>query len=902
MTNSNDTINVNGDFVTASVNDHSGKLTNGKLYVKGNFVQERRNSYYNFAASDNHTVIFNGNTAQSITFADVYDTNSSFAKLELANTSTDGITVNNHVYVNTELKNPSCKVTGDINLKSSAVINNNFCHNSITIVGYRELSEDLVVDGDLYVNNELNLKGHTLNVKGNTYINGSDIKLSKGTFICEGNLECVNVYRTSAYIHMTDEDDSAIIYGNFTCNSYYGSSYMTAGTLEIKGNFTQNTTYSDSNFTASGTHKVIFSGDKKQTITFASSKSYFNIVEIQNHSEDGVYCTSGMGATEIITNNGNLTYTGNERLGWTLTDNLVIDGDLTLVGGTLDLAGYDLTVAGSFIQKSGTVFVNHSTLTVNNDYRIQTPIVDSENYDYSHGILKMTSNDDQVIVGGTFATSSNKSHSGKLTAGVLEIGGDFYQIQTSVADNFVTTDDFTVKFNGESKQSLNFENANIANIIFENSSSQGINIDGYVNISNSVIDSGKNVNGFVKANSLTVLDSNSFSGSVELSGNNTLSEDYNIGGTLRTKNDFNLNGQVLTVGSVEINGGTVALNGGSVNCANNFTVNYNGRLSMTNESDHITIGGNFTTDSCYSHAGLLTNGVLEIKGDFSQSRTADSFLCSENHHTILSGKSGTSGRIYKQTIRFNNPGYSKFNKLTVTRPLSYYSLNASTNVISNEFHIDVKDIEAPTKVNGLAAANVVVTTVSLSWIPSTDNIKVLGYEVYRNNEKVAIVTNDAFNDSKLSPNTTYVYKVRAFDEMRNVSEYSDSVSITTSSDTTAPEIPRSLRVKYRTARSITINWLPSTDNVECTGYKIFRDNQEIATVSDNFYKDSSIVFGTEYSYKVKAVDAAGNTSDFSESVSAHAVRPVITSVTPAEYTVIGSGQTVITARYQNTGK
>ena len=84
MTNENDVVNVNGDFVTASVNGHSNKLTNGTLNIKGSFTQTVTNSQYNFAASDNHKVVFNGTSGQSISFV---NSNSHFANVEFANTS-----------------------------------------------------------------------------------------------------------------------------------------------------------------------------------------------------------------------------------------------------------------------------------------------------------------------------------------------------------------------------------------------------------------------------------------------------------------------------------------------------------------------------------------------------------------------------------------------------------------------------------------------------------------------------------------------------------------------------------------------------------------------------------------------------------------------------------------------
>ena len=897
MTNADDKVNVKGNFVTESVNDHIGNLTNGVLAIKGSFKQITADSTCNFRATNAHKTVFNGTKAQSIEFANEY---SYFAGLEFDNTSSEGITLNGKVNVSGEFKNPNSKVNGYIKLKSTSTIYNKFCNNSVYISDSFNLKDDLTVNGDLQlINYTFDLNGHTLEVNGNVLIQSGAIRLSKGKLICRQDLKVGVSGSSSSYLYMTNKEDHVLVYGDLTFRSGYTGSRFTAGTLELKGDFIHETPYYENNFTASGTHKTVFSGDKKQTVTFASSKSYFNIVELQNHSEDGVYCTNGINAFEIITNDCSLT-DGDARLGWTLTNDLVIDGDLYLIGGTLDLSGYSLTVTGSLIQRSGTVLIDHGTLTVEKDYRIQTPAAAGK-YDYSYGTLQMTNDDDHVIVKGTFATASNKSHKGKLTAGTFEAGGDFEQITTSVSDNFAASDSFTLKFNGDNKQTIHFENGTVPNVVFDNASSQGAELKGSLTVTNTVSDMSRNVKGAVKTASLSIFDSGSFSGGVQLSANAKITKDLTFGGTLTIENGFDLNGHTLNVGSLVCNGRDLVLNGGTINCTGNFTIGSSGRISMKNASDHILVGGNFTADSDYSHSEYLTNGVLEIKGDFTQKRSKNSFVCSENHQTILSGKSGTSGRAYKQTVIFNYPGDSKFNKLTITRPLSYYSFSPSTDVISSEFHIEIVDVEAPAKVTELTAGSVGVAAASLSWAASSDNIGVLGYEVYRNNRKIATVTNTSFNDKRLSPETTYSYKVRAFDEARNVSDYSDIVSVTTASDTVAPDVPGGVRVKYRTGSSVTIAWMPSSDNAECTGYKVFRDSKEIAEVSKNEYKDSTVEFGTEYRYRVKAFDASGNISDFSDGVTAHAVKPVITSITPAEFTEIGSGRTDIRVSYPNTG-
>ena len=94
----------------------------------------------------------------------------------------------------------------------------------------------------------------------------------------------------------------------------------------------------------------------------------------------------------MIDNGCKITFPNNEVLGWTLTEDEIIEGDLLLGGGYLDLNGYNLTVKESLIQSAGTVDVKNGKLTVEGDYRIQTLLKEGEGKQYtnSKGYLKMT--------------------------------------------------------------------------------------------------------------------------------------------------------------------------------------------------------------------------------------------------------------------------------------------------------------------------------------------------------------------------------------------------------------------------------------------------------------------------------------------------------------------------------
>ena len=106
---------------------------------------------------------------------------------------------------------------------------------------------------------------------------------------------------------------------------------------------------------------------------------------------------------------------------------------------------------GSLIQSGGTVYVNGGKLIVKGNYRLQTATTntdDSVSYKYSNGYLKMVNESDHVTVEGDFITHSQHSHNGLLTAGTLEVQGDFTQKYYNNNYNFKATGTHIVILSG----------------------------------------------------------------------------------------------------------------------------------------------------------------------------------------------------------------------------------------------------------------------------------------------------------------------------------------------------------------------------------------------------------------------------------------------------------------------
>ncbi|MCC3371908.1 fibronectin type III domain-containing protein [Cohnella sp. REN36] len=93
----------------------------------------------------------------------------------------------------------------------------------------------------------------------------------------------------------------------------------------------------------------------------------------------------------------------------------------------------------------------------------------------------------------------------------------------------------------------------------------------------------------------------------------------------------------------------------------------------------------------------------------------------------------------------------------------------------------VQDDEAPTAPAGLTLAGQTDTSVSLSWTASTDNVGVSVYDIYRDGTLTRSVpaASTTAEVVGLTPNTTYVFTVKAKDAAGNASPASNALTATT---------------------------------------------------------------------------------------------------------------------------
>jgi YD repeat-containing protein len=207
------------------------------------------------------------------------------------------------------------------------------------------------------------------------------------------------------------------------------------------------------------------------------------------------------------------------------------------------------------------------------------------------------------------------------------------------------------------------------------------------------------------------------------------------------------------------------------------------------------------------------------------------------------------------------------------------------------------DTTPPTVPVNVVATATSQSQIGLTWSASTDNVSVSGYEIQRcagagcaNFTNIGTTAATTYPDSGLTQNTTYRYRLRAYDAAGNFSDYSAIASSTTAADATPPSVPGTLSASAASGTQANLSWGASTDSggSNLSGYKIERCQgsgcsgfAQIAVTASTSYPDTTLSSGVTYQFRVRAYDGAGNHSGYSNTA------PVSTPDTVAPSTPSG---------------
>jgi len=140
------------------------------------------------------------------------------------------------------------------------------------------------------------------------------------------------------------------------------------------------------------------------------------------------------------------------------------------------------------------------------------------------------------------------------------------------------------------------------------------------------------------------------------------------------------------------------------------------------------------------------------------------------------------GRIQSNTYIFPN-----------TTPYTYYKLDITANGGATDIQLSeiifINDNSVPTIPGALKASMLTAESFLLSWDFSTDNIAVIGYDVFKDDVLIgSTTTSNNWLITGLNPNTTSVMTVKAKDAAGNFSPASLPLSVTTLNSTGIKEL------------------------------------------------------------------------------------------------------------------
>jgi len=322
---------------------------------------------------------------------------------------------------------------------------------------------------------------------------------------------------------------------------------------------------------------------------------------------------------------------------------------------------------------------------------------------------------------------------------------------------------------------------------------------------------------------------------------------------------------------------TVVISGAT---ANTYTANQLGTYAVRFQR---TNGGAW---SDWSHIPIvITGGAVSSTPDIQINGSMSKVLPAPDGSTTVPLIEPTGFVSYKW-IRLPDSAVVSTTNAYNAAPGTYLAqitaLNACSSTYSNPFTvIPANGTPSPDPASNLTAVALSQVAVQLNWSKNPHpNVNETGFEVYRGlaaggpYKLVAIAPKDTVNylDNGLVSSTSYYYIVRAINN-NGASKVTNESFAKTAKDTIPPTAPTGLTVTATNTTSVSLSWNASTDFVGVINYDIYVNGAKAYTVdaSQTSFTVYSLNDKQAYSFQVKARDAAGNNSPFSNQVSANAI-------------------------------
>lgn len=206
---------------------------------------------------------------------------------------------------------------------------------------------------------------------------------------------------------------------------------------------------------------------------------------------------------------------------------------------------------------------------------------------------------------------------------------------------------------------------------------------------------------------------------------------------------------------------------------------------------------------------------------------ADYYYVSENGVTI--GTPNTNNFTYENAA-------SGTNNYCVS---AFYDETGCTSVPTCiALNVQLEQCDAPENISATAAQ--LIPTIAISWAGVEEAVE---YKLYRDNTEVTTTTALSYSDENLNYATEYCYHVVTI-----CGNGSSTPSTSACATTVECYTPASLNTNA-SGNTISVDWTPAQN---ATTYVLYRNDEQIAELTEYTYSDSALEFNTEYCYKVAA--------------------------------------------------
>jgi fibronectin type 3 domain-containing protein len=257
--------------------------------------------------------------------------------------------------------------------------------------------------------------------------------------------------------------------------------------------------------------------------------------------------------------------------------------------------------------------------------------------------------------------------------------------------------------------------------------------------------------------------------------------------------------------------------------------------------------------------------------------------------TSWSAVSGASGyEVYRATSSTGTYSYvgtttstSFTNGSLTTNQSYYYKIRAFTTVGTTKVYsiysaiVSAKPIpSAPTSVKADSSS---YNSIRTSWTAVSG---ANGYNIYRATSStgtysyVATTTSTNFNNTGLTTNQSYYYKIKAYSSVGTTKVYSNFSTVVNAKP--IPSVPANFKVTRLSSTSIKLTWSAVSG---ASGYEVYRSTSSTGTYSliksttSLYFTNSSLITGRTYYYKLRAYRTVGTTKVYSGWTTVNSVIP-----------------------------